>query len=64
MTTRFQDFKQSFTGSGLESLSRSLQEVALENRPSVATLQLTFSTEENGSVTWLLKNLTVARLSD
>ena len=64
MTTPFKDYNQSFTGSGTESLSRLLQEVALENRPSVVTLQLTFLTKENGSVTWLSKNQTAVQLSD
>ena len=64
MTTHFKDYNQSFTGSGMENLSRLLQEVALANHPSVVTLQLIFLTKENGSVTWRLKNPTAVLLSD
>ena len=58
MTTHFKDYNQSFTGSDMESLSRSLQDLASANPHSVVNLQLTFLTKENGLDTWLLKSPT------
>jgi 5S rRNA maturation endonuclease (ribonuclease M5) len=64
MITHFEDYKQSFTGSGTESLSRLLQVQGSENHHSVVTYVLTCSTAENGSVSWHLKSQTVVLLSD
>jgi len=64
MTTHFKDYKQSFTGSGMESLSQSLQDLASGKVPSAVNCVLTFSLKENESVTWLLKNPTVEQLLD
>ena len=48
MTTHFKDYNQSFTGSDMESLSQSLQDLVSENPASVVNLQLTFLTRRTG----------------
>ena len=63
MTIHFKDCKTSYTGSGMESLLRLLQEVESEKVPFVVTSQLTCYVKANGSVTWHLKNPTVVQLS-
>ena len=59
MHTPTKDCSRSYTGFDLESLSQLLQALVLVNPASVVNSQLTFSTKENGLVTWHLKKVTV-----
>jgi twinkle protein len=60
----FQGLQTNYTGFGMESLSRLLQEAGSERAPFVVSSQLTCYVKENGLVTWHLKNPTVVQLLD
>ena len=46
MITRFKDYSQNYTVSDTESLSQSLQDLALANQASVGNLHVPFQTGE------------------
>ena len=60
----FQGLQTKLHGIRLKSLQQLLRGLASEKAPSVVQLQLTFLIQENGLVTWLLKNPTAILLSD
>jgi hypothetical protein len=66
MTIHFKGLQDtSYTGSGMESLLRLLQEVESANPRSVVSLQLTLLNKgANGLDTWRSKNQTAVQLSD